>query len=84
MNVQKGLGDTSIRYKELDWNWKTMRAQMPLRIPPLRDLFLMSTLNTWRTCQSCYGYKWNEIHHSNGAVTIKTCQKCKGKGVTKN
>ena len=82
MNVTKGLGDTSIRYQELTgWNWKTMKKSFAKRFPAEKDMTLSQTLNTPVACRTCRGTKWNEIHHTNGAVTLKTCQRCKGKGV---
>ncbi len=81
MEVPKGLGDTSIRYKELTgWNWKTMKKSFTKRFPAQRDMTLSSTLNSTHPCPMCRTTKWNEIHHTNGAVTIKTCSRCKGKG----
>ena len=82
MNVQKGLGDTSIKYKELpQWNWKTTKRKFMNKIPSLSTLTIHKNGDT---CKFCRGDRYKQINHENGTMTLITCQRCKGKGVFKN
>jgi len=62
-------------------NWK---KQYPKKIfPGFKDLTLSTVPNTTRVCRLCRGTRFNEIKHTNGKITMRTCAVCKGSGVVK-
>ena len=79
--MKNDLHNPRIKFRELEWNWK--KHKLPLKFPPYKDLSILQTKITTHQCPTCLGFKTNEIHHVNGNITIKTCQRCKGKGVVK-
>ena len=78
------LHNPAIKTKEFDFDWRTLRKTQFNRIPPLRELTIMQTKNTWRICYRCRGSKFVELNHTDGHVTMRTCEQCKGLGMNYN
>ena len=73
-----------MKTKEFDFDWKKLKKNQLGKFPPLRDLSIMSTKKTTRTCYNCRGTRFIELFHTSGKVTMRTCPQCNGQGVNLN
>ena len=78
------LNNPNIRFKEFDFDWRKVRKDQQMKFPKLSDLTIMQTPKTTRCCYLCMGKKFNQINHTSGKVTVKTCAACQGQGVLHN